>query len=177
MRVLFFALLLLTAPTPAIDAHADSVTDDDFLNQVDYTMPPIVVTATRTPQILWQSDANVAVLTSEQIQQSFARNLGEVLRMIPGVSIGQYGDTGQNISLGIRGSTAGQVLILVDGVPVNDPQLGGLDLNTISLDNIERVEIVRGGASALYGADAVGGVMNIITRSASHETPFSVVGD
>jgi outer membrane receptor for ferrienterochelin and colicins len=143
------------------------------LSQADYELQPIVVTATRLPQVLWDSDANVAVLTGMDIQQSFAQHLGEVLRLIPGVAVGEYGGLGQNVSLSLRGSTAGQVLVLIDGIPVNDFQLGGVDLNIIPLENVERVEVVRGAASALYGADAMGGVVNIITRQTTNNTPLS----
>jgi outer membrane cobalamin receptor len=142
-------------------------------DQVDYQLQPIVVTATRTPHAFWESDANVDVLTGAEIEQSSALHLGDALKLLPSVNIGQYGGLGQNVSLGIRGSTAGQVLIMVDGVPVNDPQLGGLDLNLISLDNVDRIEVIRGSASSLYGADALGGVVNVITRSSVCDTPLS----
>jgi outer membrane receptor for ferrienterochelin and colicins len=135
--------------------------------QVDYELQPIVVTATRTPRLLWESNANVFVLTEEEIRQFLAVHLGDVLKLIPGVTIGEYGGLGQNVSLGLRGSTAGQVLVLVDGVPVNDLQLGTADLNLICLDTIERIEVIRGAASALYGANAMGGVINVVTRRAT----------
>ena len=137
-----------------------------LLHQVDYELQPIVVTATRTPQPLGETGANVSVLSGEEIRRSSALHLGEALGTIPGVSIGEYGGLGQNVALSLRGSTAGQVLVLVDGVPVNDLQLGGLDLNQLCLDNIDRVEMIRGAASALYGADAMGGVVNVITPQA-----------
>jgi outer membrane receptor for ferrienterochelin and colicins len=143
-----------------------AVAQEVLPHQIDYELQPIVVTATRTPQPLEQSTANVFVLTGEEIQRSTAQHLGDALGSIPGVSIGEYGGPGQNIALSLRGSTAGQVLVLVDGVPVNDLQLGGFDLNRLCLESIDRVEIIRGAAAALYGADAMGGVINVITRRA-----------
>lgn len=143
--------------------------------QVDYELQPIVVTATRTPQLLWESNANVFVLTQGDIQQSSSLHLGDVLRSVPGVEIGEYGGLGQNVTLSLRGSTSGQVLVLIDGVPVNDLQLGGVDLNHFCLDNIDRVEVIRGAASALYGADAMGGVINVITRTATDPRAASTV--
>ena len=143
-----------------------SLAQEIDLHQVDYELQPIVVTATRTPQPLWESTANVFFLNGQEIQGSTALHLGDALSSIPGISIGEYGGLGQNVALSMRGSTAGQVLVLVDGVPVNDLQLGGFDLNRLCLDNIDRVEIIRGAASPLYGADAMGGVINVITRQA-----------
>jgi outer membrane cobalamin receptor len=163
------ALVLASGFSPEV------VSGDGTTDQVDYQLETIVVTATRTPQALRKSDADVTVITDADIRQSFAQHLGEALKGVPGINVGEYGGTGQNVSVGIRGSTAGQVLIMVDGVPVNDPQLGGLDLNLIALDDVERVEVVRGSSSALYGADAMGGVVNIITKTTTYEKPRSDV--
>lgn len=170
--ILWLVCALLVSSSEA-DSYADS--QGDVEEQVDYQLQPIVVTATRTPRALWESDANVDLLTSAEIEQSCAQHLGDALKLIPGVNVGQYGGPGQNVSLGIRGSTAGQVLVMVDGVPLNDPQLGGVDLNLISLDNVDRIEVIRGSASSLYGADALGGVVNVITRSSIYDQPFSDV--
>jgi outer membrane cobalamin receptor len=170
-RPLFWLSLLLLAIDVGVDHHL--ATQAMANEQIDYGLQPIVVTATRTPQLLWESNANVVVVTNDEIEQSTAQHLGDILMMLPGVNIGALGDIGQNVSLGIRGSSAGQVLILVDGVPVNDPQHGGLDLNLISLDNVQKIEVIRGAASSLYGSDALGGVVNVITWSTTYEKPFS----
>lgn len=163
-RRFLWSLLVITL---LANIHLDIVNAQERpFYQVDYELQPIVVTATRTPQTLWESTANVSILPWEEIQRSSALHLGDALNAIPGVAIGEYGGLGQNVALSLRGSTAGQVLVLVDGVPVNDLQLGGFDLNRLCLDNIDRVEIIRGAASALYGADAMGGVINVITRQA-----------
>ncbi|KPL19969.1 MAG: hypothetical protein AMJ92_00460 [candidate division Zixibacteria bacterium SM23_81] len=172
-RLLFGAFLLMS--TISVQADIIAMTTGIVDEQVDYQLQPIVVTATRTPHTLGESDANVDVLSSADIQQSTALHLGDVLKLLPGVNIGAFGGIGQNLTLGMRGSTSAQVLIMVDGVPVNDPQYGGLDLNLISLDNVERIEVIRGGASSLYGADALGGVVNLITRSSTYEKPFSSI--
>ncbi len=168
-------LLCLTALLSAIAvwAGSDLGHGDEVEEQIQYQLSPIVVTATRTPQPLWESEASVTLVTDDEIQQSTAQHLGDVLRLLPGITMGSFGGIGQNISVGMRGSTAGQVLFLVDGVPINDPQHGGLDLNQISLDNVERIEVLRGSASSLYGADALGGVIHVVTKSTVYETPFS----
>ncbi len=145
-------------------------------SQVSYFLEPIVVTATRYPQPLSQVSSNFTLITSEQIDRMGGKDLGEVLGLSPGAEPGRIGGSGQLVSLSIRGSTAGQVLFLMDGRPLNSPQNGGLDLNLIPLAAVQRVEVVRGGLSSLYGADAVGGVVNIITKVFSYARPYSRVG-
>lgn len=172
-RLLFWPFLLLLATS--VPADNIPMTAGTVAEQVDYQLQTIVVTATRTPHTLGESDANVDVLSGVDIEQSTAQHLGDALKLLPGVNIGAFGGIGQNLTLGMRGSTSAQVLIMVDGVPVNDPQYGGLDLNLISLDDVERIEVIRGGASSLYGADALGGVVNLITRSSTFEKAFSSI--
>jgi len=175
MRLCF--IFCLSLPLLALDVWADDYWVAQMManQQVDYQLLPIVVTATRTPHTLWETNANVTLVTSAEIEQSTAQHLGDILKLLPGVNIGALGGIGQSVSLGMRGSSAGQVLILVDGVPINDPQHGGVDLNLISLDNVDRIEVIRGAASSLYGADAMGGVINVITRSSAYDKPFSIV--
>lgn len=107
-------------------------------------------------------------LDSGQIEASGATSLGEVLALVPGVSLSASGASGAQAGLSIRGSTTNQVLVLVDGVPVSDPSTGLADLSRLGLSpsDIERVEVLRGGASTQYGPDAVGGVVIITTKKA-----------
>jgi outer membrane receptor for ferrienterochelin and colicins len=173
MRLPLIFSLVLTLSTSTVGANSDQASIAMAEEQVDYQLQPIVVTATRTPHTLWESDANVDVLTSADIEQSSAQHLGDVLKLLPGVSVATYGSMGQNASLSLRGSTSGQVLIMIDGVPINDIQLGGFDLNLIPLEDVQSIEVVRGAVSSLYGADALGGVVNIITRSTIYERPLT----
>ncbi len=128
-----------------------------------FELEEVVVTATRTEESVLDVPQHVTVITEEDIKRSGSKNLAEVLSVHTGVSISDYGPAGAIQSLSIRGSTSSQVLVLIDGVRAVGSH-GGADLSLIPLDNIERIEIVRGGTSALYGADAVGGVINIITK-------------
>ncbi len=123
----------------------------------------VVVTATRIPQILKDIPASVTVITEKQIESSQAQNVAEILKEVAGIQIQDYGLNSLK-SIGIRGSSAAQVLILVDGRVVNASSLGSADLSTFSLVNVQRIEIVRGPFSALYGSAALGGVVNIITK-------------
>ena len=127
------------------------------------TTEEVVVTATRRQQEALEVPQHVTVITAEEIQRSASRNLGDLLKSSSGVSVTSYGQEGSLQSLSLRGSTSSQVLVLVDGLRAPGSH-GGADLSMIPLENVERIEIVRGGASALYGADAVGGVVNIITK-------------
>lgn len=129
----------------------------------------VVVTATKTekqPQDVTQS---VTVISAEEISRSGAVSVGELLGSTTGVTVNMQGPAGSLSQVKLRGATSEQVLVLVDGTRMNSMRSGGFDLSdlAIPLAAIERIEVVRGSASALYGADAVGGVVNIITKKAA----------
>ncbi len=107
----------------------------------------------------------MTVITAEEIAASAPKTLTEVLEPALGVSLTRYGGTGSSALVSIRGSSAEQVLVLLNGKRINTAQGGGADLSTINPDIIERIEIYRGGDSAVYGENAVGGVINVITKS------------
>lgn len=128
--------------------------------------PPIVVTATRTAQIADEALAPVIVITREEIERAQATDLPELLRLHAGLEIGRNGGPGQPASLFIRGTESNHTLVMIDGVRINPGTIGGAKLENVNPEMVERVEIVKGPRSALYGSEAVGGVINIITRSA-----------
>ena len=109
-----------------------------------------------------------AVLTRKEIEQLPARSLAELLRYLPSVDVRRRGPEGVQSDVGLRGADYNGTLVLVDGEPVNDPQTNhhSMDLD-VPADAIERVEVLYGGASALYGSEAVGGVVNVVTRGGS----------
>jgi outer membrane cobalamin receptor len=126
----------------------------------------VVVTATKTekqPQDVTQS---VTVITADEIEKSGATNVAEVISTKAGVMVNEQGPVGALQSVTLRGSTYQQVLVLLDGKRLNSGSAGGYDLSElpVPMSAIERIEIVRGPSSALYGSDAMGGVVNIITR-------------
>ena len=131
-----------------------------------YTLAPVVVTATRTPRHLDQIASSVSVITARQIADSGATSLAEVLQDVAGVSVVDEGPAGSLASPSIRGSEPAQVLVLLDGVRLNSPQNGQFNLSDlpVPLSEIERIEVLRGPASTLYGSNALGGVIQIITR-------------
>ncbi len=129
----------------------------------------IVITPTRGPRMVKDLPTNVSVITREEIAESGAQNVGEVLKNSLGVKIRRYGTLGASSEIALRCCSAYQTLVMVDGRSVNSIADGLADLSQFSIDNIERIEVVRGPASALYGANALGGVVNIITREAKEE--------
>ena len=131
------------------------------------TLPPVVVTATRTERSLADQPDSVTVVTRQQIQKTPAQSLDDVLRTIPSVDLPltasyQAHPTANSVSM--RGLGGIRALVLLDGVPINDPFFGYIQWNRVPMENVERVEVVRGGGSPLWGNYAMGGVINIITR-------------
>jgi vitamin B12 transporter len=127
-------------------------------------LDPVVVTATKTETPQERLGAAVTVVTEEEILEKNYATLEEALRHVPGVDIQRSGGLGKTAQIRIRGAGTQQVQVMIDGMRVKSPTLGVTELTDISLDAIERVEIVRGPQSTLHGADAIGGVVNIITK-------------
>lgn len=130
----------------------------------------VLVTATRTAQSLDEVLAPTVVITREQIERMQAVDLADVLRFHAGFDIGRNGGPGQTASLFIRGTDSNHALVLIDGVRMNPGTIGGAAIQNIDPALIERVEVVKGPRSSLYGSDAIGGVVNIITRRAAQGT-------
>ncbi|MFZ2629126.1 MAG: TonB-dependent receptor [Rugosibacter sp.] len=140
---------------------ADTMTDD----------AAIVVIATRQPSRVNALTADVTLLDREDIEKAGVNaSLGDLLARVPGVEISRQGGRGAPESIFIRGANAGHTLVLVDGLRVSSATLGQTSIEAIPLAQIERIEILRGAASALYGSDAIGGVIRITTRP-SAESP------
>ena len=134
----------------------------------------VVVTATKTEVEISNVPQATSVITKEEIMNTPDRSVAEVIQRAAGVEVTQYGPVGAVALPKIRGSESGQVLILLNGRRINDAQSGQFDLSNLPVnkEDIERIEILRGAASALYGADAMGGVINIITKTPS-QVPYT----
>lgn len=138
----------------------------DFLMKNDQlTFSEVVVTATRNEALITSIPVATEVLTTKKLSESNAKNVGQALESIGGSLIKSYGALGSLQSVSLRGSTDSQVLVMVDGQRLNNAQQASVDLSTIPLESIERIEVVKGGHAALYGSDAIGGVINVITKS------------
>lgn len=139
------------------------------------TLPPVVVSATGYAQPLSQALPSVSVITREQIEQSGAQNLTTLLQQVAGVQVTSNGGPGQSGNVYLRGFGGPDVLVLLDGVPINAQDSTGVAyLNNFTTDQIERIEIIRGNVSAIYGSGAIGGVVLITTREGSKTPQASV---
>ncbi|AMO57930.1 TonB-dependent receptor domain-containing protein [Endozoicomonas montiporae] len=136
-----------------------SVATDDV-----YRLDDVVVTASRTAQTVDQALAPVTVITREEIERSQASSVVELLNKTPGMQMATSGGPGSSASVFLRGTKTGQTLVLLDGQKINSTSMNVAPLQYIDPDMIERIEVVRGPKSSLYGADAMGGVIQIFTR-------------
>jgi vitamin B12 transporter len=134
----------------------------------------IVVTASALPESVESTPAAVTVITKDDIDKREARDVAEVLREVPGISVSRTGSPGKITSVFMRGASSKQTLVLWNGVEINDPYFSGYNWGQLSTVGVERIEVARGPFSSLYGADAVGGVVNIITTGGRDRTDVDV---
>lgn len=140
-------------------------------------LAPVIVTATRTAVTADETLASVSVITREDIERQQAVTVDDALRNLAGITFSRNGGLGNNTSLYLRGTEADHVLVLVDGIRVGSVTVGQTAFQDIPIDQIERIEVVRGPRSSLYGADAIGGVIQIFTRRGGGELrPYASVG-
>ena len=133
----------------------------------------VFVTAARAPQPIEHLLADVTVIDADEIARSGAQSLAELLARQPGVEITQNGGPASTSGVFLRGANRGQTLVLIDGLRVASSTVGAPSLEAIPLSQIERIEILRGPASTLYGADAIGGVIQVFTRAPSDASPVT----
>ncbi|MEW6501129.1 MAG: TonB-dependent receptor [Thermodesulfobacteriota bacterium] len=167
-RISFMAAALLAGSAGAAAAEPSARLEE------------VVVTATRTPATVAEvGGSSVTVITAEEIAAKQQPTVEEVLKTVPGVSVVANGGMGTNTSVFIRGADSKNTLVLVDGVMFNDPSSGQRSANLANLttDNIERIEIVRGPMSVLYGSNATAGVINIITKQGSGRPGYCLGGE
>jgi len=135
-----------------------------FSHAQTQTLPETVVTATRVAQPVTDVIADVSIIGRETLDQAGQTSLREILAQQPGVQFTSNGSYRSNTGLFLRGASSAQTIVLIDGIRVGSATAGSASLENIPLARIERIEILRGAASALYGPDAVGGVVQIFTR-------------
>ncbi|MGH8609886.1 MAG: TonB-dependent vitamin B12 receptor [Gammaproteobacteria bacterium] len=127
-------------------------------------LTPLIVTATRTAQTMDQTLASVTVITREEIERRQVQSVQDVLRGVPGLGVANSGGLGKLTSVFLRGTDSDHVLVLIDGLRVASASAGIAAFEDFPVDQIERIEIVRGPRASLYGSDAIGGVIQIFTR-------------
>jgi len=137
----------------------------------------VIVTAQAEPTLVDQTTASVSTITKEELDARQSVSLPEALLFAPGIAIGRTGPEGGTTSVFLNGGNSNFTKVLVDGAPINPPG-GAVDFSSLSLDNIDKVEIVRGAESAIYGTDAVSGVIQLFTHRGSTRIPeFSAFGE
>lgn len=141
-----------------------------FAAEEAYELPEVVVTANRIPIPRDKIGSAVTVITGEEIEKKKLRQVQDVLRQATSVDIRRFGGPGRQTDLRLRGASPSQSMVLIDGVPMRRPTSDEAMLAHFSTDNIDRIEIVRGNQSTLYGSNAIGGVINIITKRGTDET-------
>lgn len=137
-----------------------------------------LITATRTEQRAGQSLASVSVLDREDIERSQAQSVPDLLRRLPGISLSSNGGPGKATSLYLRGSESDHVLVLIDGIKAGSVSSGGASFQDLPVELVERIEVVRGPRSSLYGSEAIGGVIQIFTRKGAEQglSPWAYAG-
>lgn len=168
-KLLFSSLLLTSVNAPLLHAQSDPVQDATNL-------PEMVVTATRSEAPKNQLSTASTVYTRKDIERLQIKALPELLRGTTGLDLTQSGGLGQPTSVFMRGTNANHVLVLVDGIKVGSATLGSTPFEFVPIDQVERVEIIRGPQSSLYGSEAIGGVIQIFTRKVgdSEKPQFSL---
>ena len=137
----------------------------------------VVVTATAAPEEIQDVGSAVTLIRREEIERNGWRTVQDALRSVPGVDVARSGGPGAQTSVFLRGANSTHTLVLVDGVRVNSPFFPGYDFSLLSTENVERIEVVRGPFSALYGSESIGGVVQIFTRPATGKFSGRVFGE
>ena len=174
LRSVFFSILIFSVFVTGVAVSTAAEVKDQ---RSAITMEEVVVTATRDREEVRQIPANVSVITSKQIEQSGATNVVEVLNKLDSIQFRDYSGNSSQAVIDIRGfggdNPFGKTLILLDGRKMNRPDMSSINWLQIPLDNIEKIEVVRGASSVLYGDAAIGGVINIITKKGMGKPKFN----
>jgi vitamin B12 transporter len=147
-----------------------------FAAYADTPMQLLIVTPTRMSQPLDQTIADTTVLNEQDIRDSGETDVPSLLKNLAGVEFYQSGGIGKQGSLFLRGTNSSQVLVLLDGVRINSATTGATAIDQLMLDQVERIEVVRGNVSSLYGSEAIGGVIQIFTRRGKGKPAFNLSG-
>ena len=163
---------LLASLVVALPAHAQDAGETDF------TLDRIVLSANATDTAASAVGSAVTVVEGKELEQQQVRVVSDVLQQVPGVTVSRTGPQGASTSVHIRGSEGNQTLVMIDGIEVNNPATdSAYDFSNLLAQEVERIEVLRGPQSALYGSDAVGGVVNIVTRKGDGKPTLTLKGE
>lgn len=168
-RLLFFSLILtslspITSRSVRAQAASPQVRDE------------IVVTASALPEEVDETPVAATVITRKQLEEREVHDVSDALREVPGLAVSRTGSPGKNTSLFIRGGSSKQALVLWNGVQINNPYFSGYDFGQLSAAGVETIEVVRGPFSALYGSEAVSGVVNVLTEAKDSRAALDLEG-
>ena len=175
LKILFVALLShVVFSSAGFPAEEENQTEKQ---EQKVTLKPIVVTATKTEESIEEVASSISVINAQDIDSSKNMTVKEALQEVPGLFVTGEGGIGRRTSVFIRGGRSEDTLVMMDGMEINDPISPGRAFNFADLlvDNIERIEVVRGSQSTLYGSDAIGGIINIITKKGTGKPKFSLL--
>jgi vitamin B12 transporter len=139
-------------------------------------LPDLVVTADRTSEPISNTGSSISVVNKDTLAATNPGSLVDALRTVPGLDVTETGGPGSTAMVRLRGANTGQTLVMIDGIRVNDPTAasGDFDFSTLAPGIIDHIEVLKGPQSALYGSDAIGGVINIITKKGTGPAQFNV---
>src|SRR5665213_2555299 len=161
---LFTSLFVLPTLLCAADNNNVPASASADTNQIT-TFPEITITATRIATAPANSSSSATVISREEIARSQQSFVADILRGEPGVDVATTGQPGSQMGVFLRGANSDGTLVLLDGIPINNAFNNAFDFSTLPVNNIERIEILRGPQSTLYGSEALGGVINIVTKT------------
>jgi len=167
--VLLSVLFVISGMYASDGATAGETQTDSQINTSTVEVMEVVVTARRVPESLAEMTHSADIIKKSDIINSGASSVPEILDSIPGCSISRYGLFSGISNVSLRGKSSTQTLVLLDGIPLNDLMTGGYDINNINLLSIDRIEVVKGGISSVYGPGAMGGVINFISGDSDKE--------
>src|SRR3989338_6499261 len=162
--VLFFSIVSI----------ATFLSTHTFAQEEVETLPEIVVTATRVEESPQDVTQNITLITKDDIEKKGVEFITDSLESYTDMGIVQNGGVGKNATLFLRGGSPNQTVMMIDGVKVKSPTTGSLDLAGIIIDDIERIEVIKGPQSTLYGSEAMAGVINIITKKGRGKPKLSI---
>jgi len=173
-RIAALSLVLVFSAVPLTRASAQDAPVQQASSSFG-TMQPIVVTPTLFPTPAAELGSDVSVITGNEIERKQERTLPDALKDVPGLNVVQTGGSVGQTSVFIRGTNSNHTKVLVDGIDVTDPSTpnGAFDFSQIPTWDVERIEVLRGPQSGLYGSDAIGGVINIITKTGKGPALFN----
>jgi vitamin B12 transporter len=174
--IVFVVAQVHADPTPSGSPPSAAPSPATSQNQPQ-KLPPVVVTATRIEQPIGEIGSTVSVVEQSQMQSQQLQSIGTVLEQVPGVTVMQAGSPGTETDVMIRGASAEQTLIMIDGVEVNTGASGLFDVSNLTTDDLDRVEVLRGAGGALYGSQAIGGVVNMLTQEGEGAPKVSLLSE